>query len=282
MNENLEKLKQENGISAGNLSESITFKVFTARFAEVGKSWPKYVFTIPMNRLYLVSEGSAVVEFDGIKLSLEKERMYLIPANCRIKASCSRRFCHYYIHFCAHITGSIDLSELFTLGFEHTPSNPPFVTELFTRCLDSYKNHDIQSEMILQSAVKMILSFFIKGMATRDKMRQKLGLIAEYIETHLDTELSNKQLSSAAGLNSVYFANIFSKTYGIPPRQFILNKRIERAAMLLLTTKMKISEIALRTGSKDEMYFSRVFKSRIGKTPFAYRKDGTKCSQGQI
>lgn len=68
-------------------------------------------------------------------------------------------------------------------------------------------------------------------------------------------------------LTPEYLSNLFAKEAGITFSNYLKTVRIEKAKELILTTNMKIYEIACAVGYPDQKYFSKVFKEYAGITP---------------
>jgi transcriptional regulator GlxA family with amidase domain len=58
----------------------------------------------------------------------------------------------------------------------------------------------------------------------------------------------------------------------MPPAQWLMQKRLSHAEILLKTTEKSISDIVLESGFESGAHFSRVFKNQFGESPFQYRK----------
>ena len=61
----------------------------------------------------------------------------------------------------------------------------------------------------------------------------KLRAVVEYIEDHLDAGLTLEQMAAAAHLSAYHFARQFKAATGLPPHQYVLARRVERAQQLL-------------------------------------------------
>jgi AraC-like DNA-binding protein len=69
-----------------------------------------------------------------------------------------------------------------------------------------------------------------------------------------------------------HFIRLFKKETGMTPVQYISQKKIEKAQLLLVTEEMPIKEIAFLLSYEDHSYFNRLFKKITGETPQEYRR----------
>jgi AraC family transcriptional regulator len=97
------------------------------------------------------------------------------------------------------------------------------------------------------------------------------SLILEYIEEHLDEDLSIAHLARLAGMGSHYFRKLFSISTGLPVHEYVLRARIKRATYLLRHAHQSLAEIALQVGFSSQSHFTTEFRRRSGATPAAYR-----------
>lgn len=101
----------------------------------------------------------------------------------------------------------------------------------------------------------------------------RINRVIDYIENHLDDELSLGKLSEVANFSPYHFHRIFSAFIGETLNDFIKRKRIEKAASLLLnSTDQPISEIAGYCGFNSFSVFCRNFKERYKVSANEFRK----------
>lgn len=74
-----------------------------------------------------------------------------------------------------------------------------------------------------------------------------------------------------AGISPIQFRRIFHETASTPPWRYLLECRMNLASHLLLTSDLKIKEIADRCGFRSEFHFSRTFKKHTGYAPVEFR-----------
>jgi AraC family transcriptional regulator len=103
--------------------------------------------------------------------------------------------------------------------------------------------------------------------------RRKLRGVVEYIEGRLDVGPSLEQLAAVARLSPYHFARQFKAATGLPPHQYVITRRVERAKLLLQArTDLSLAEVAAQAGFSDQSQFSRHFKRLVGVTPGQFRK----------
>jgi AraC family transcriptional regulator len=102
--------------------------------------------------------------------------------------------------------------------------------------------------------------------------RGRLRAVVEYIEEHLDSSLSLEQIAAVAHLSPYHFARQFKAATGLPPHQYVITRRVERARQLLLTgTDLTLAEVASEVGFSDQSQFCHHFKRIVGITPGQFR-----------
>jgi AraC family transcriptional regulator len=88
----------------------------------------------------------------------------------------------------------------------------------------------------------------------------KLRRVREFVEAHLEEDLSLAQLAEVAGLSQYHFARAFRKSVGQTPQQYLMQQRIERAKVLLAKDDLPLVEISLRAGFKNQSHFTTLFR----------------------
>ena len=92
------------------------------------------------------------------------------------------------------------------------------------------------------------------------------------IEADLSANLTLSSLASAQNVSSGYLSTVFKKETGKTLSEFIRDRRISHAQVLLKNTNLQIQTIALHCGIVDVQYFTKTFKKVVGKTPMEYRE----------
>jgi AraC family transcriptional regulator len=102
--------------------------------------------------------------------------------------------------------------------------------------------------------------------------RARLRAVVEYIEEHLVACPTLEQMAAVARLSPYHFARQFKATTGLPPHQYVILRRVERARQLLQAgTELSLAEVAAHAGFSDQSQFSYHFKRLVGLTPGQFR-----------
>jgi AraC family transcriptional regulator len=100
----------------------------------------------------------------------------------------------------------------------------------------------------------------------------KLRAVVEYIEGHLEAGPTLGQMAAVAHLSPYHFARQFKAATGLPPHQYVIARRVERAKRLLRRRGgLNLAAVAARVGFADEGHFARHFKRLVGVTPGRFR-----------
>lgn len=95
----------------------------------------------------------------------------------------------------------------------------------------------------------------------------QLQQLLDYIDTHLDRDLSLIELASVINISPTYFASLFKHSMGISPYQYVIQQRVEKAKLMLLKTDLAIADIAFQTGFSSQSHLTQQFKRLTGMTP---------------
>jgi transcriptional regulator GlxA family with amidase domain len=99
----------------------------------------------------------------------------------------------------------------------------------------------------------------------------RFARVVDYIEDHLDHDLSLTELAALAHLSVAQFARAFKAACGTAPYRYIIRRRIERAKVLLRTSDQTIASIAASVGFPSQSRFSSSFTQLTGATPSLFR-----------
>ncbi|HPD25192.1 MAG TPA: AraC family transcriptional regulator [Candidatus Marinimicrobia bacterium] len=93
-----------------------------------------------------------------------------------------------------------------------------------------------------------------------------------FMADRIDKNINMEQLASELGVGYSWFRRMFRHYTGLPPVQYFLELKLNKAKELLVNTSLPIKEIAVITGFESQFYFSKFFKNRVGMSPIKYRE----------
>jgi AraC family transcriptional regulator len=96
---------------------------------------------------------------------------------------------------------------------------------------------------------------------------RRLKAVLGYIEDNLGRDLGLGEIAAAAGLSVSHFKTLFRKSLGMPPHQYLLRRRVERAAMQLRSGNLPIGQIALENGFCHQSHLALHTRRVLGVTP---------------
>lgn len=103
----------------------------------------------------------------------------------------------------------------------------------------------------------------------RGLSQPQLGRLKEYIEAHLDKDLSLARLAEVAGMSASHLKTLFKRSMGVPVHEYVIQRRVERARTLLLRGKLPVGEVALEAGFSHQSHMARCMRRVLGVTPGA-------------
>jgi AraC family transcriptional regulator len=110
------------------------------------------------------------------------------------------------------------------------------------------------------------------GGASRGLSRAQLARVMEFIQNAPYAGVSLQAMADAAGLSPFHFSRMFKAATGASPHQYVLRRRIDVGAELLLVRDDSIAAIALELGFTDQSHFTMHFKRIHGVGPAGYRR----------
>lgn len=191
--------------------------------------------------------------------------------------------------------------------FIHLYLNPAFLAQVVFECTDAdsielipqFKLHDpliyhlglaIKCEIVsngasdrlyLESSANMLAAHLLRHYSVHQASleinngglpKSQLRQITEYINNHLEQELTIATLANLVHRSPYYFIKLFKQSMGLTPYCYIIQQRLKRAKQLLSQTNLTILEIALHSGFSNPSRFSTVFRQHINVSPKMYRE----------
>lgn len=226
----------------------------------------------------LVETGSSTVEVSGRRYCVSGPLAMLIPAgathNCRPRDSSAWRFRMAYLDpDWLEATSGLCREQL---AFAFAPlhiAHFKVMLDLFDR-LESNGFAAAQQRALFREIAFLAHAgpFFFRPNTPRSSPCPWLYSLKNTLETHFFRCPSLDDLCEQANTTKFHLIRQFKKQYGLPPRQYILNVRVN-VAKHLLALGWPLAAAALESGFYDQSHFTRFFRAYTGVTPGRYRAD---------
>jgi len=262
------------------------------------KNWESRNMSFPYWRIYWNKSYGGIISFAGKTIELTPNQVILIPPytafSSRLKENTippsgynleggrvgdgetesdllrDGAVLHLFIHFNLGMPYDFISSQLFS--FEVSNELRTDLEDLSFSLQQNNVQLSVQSSLLIYKIIILAVSQISKefwNLATTD---QRILNVLREIEDHISEELTNKRLSKVANMAVNSFARIFKEEIGVPPQQFVRERRVQKTSILLHHTTEPIEEIARMSGFCDRFHLARVFKEVTSYSPAQYRK----------
>ena len=102
---------------------------------------------------------------------------------------------------------------------------------------------------------------------------RQVRVVTEYMEDHLAEKITIADLAALLGLTRFHFIRSFQQSVGLPPLQFLIRRRVERAREILNDNTLGIAAVADLSGFRGTVQLTRAFRRVVGTTPSRYRRE---------
>ena len=180
-----------------------------------------------------------------------------------------------YVHFC----GGLSREYCDMIAKRSPVTRPsPNAFDAILRLMEDIKNgvedaavsHARLSGYIYEMLV-IILDSFRKTPERGDPKADAIMDAINYIRDHIAEELDTPMLARRAFMSRTYFSALFTRVCGVPPHEYVITLRINRAKKLLADTSLPVWRVAELSGFSDASALARMFRMRCGVNPTAYR-----------
>lgn len=118
------------------------------------------------------------------------------------------------------------------------------------------------------------LGRFRPGGLARWQVRRTLA----HIEANLASKMETRGLADVVSFSKSHFSRAFKRSLGLPPMTYVLTRRVERAKLMMATTREQLTDIALACGFADQSHLNRAFRRLVGMSPGQWRRTAVDAS----
>ncbi|MFA0782689.1 helix-turn-helix domain-containing protein [Fervidibacter sacchari] len=270
---------------AGPLSEwawvwdNTEIRFISAWDHEFSLGWQLPPQKLPNSLMVFVREGTARWTIGGENFVAGSGNLIFVPEGVRHSAASvgANPFCTTFVHFTARFLGvqcvldllgfppkvdgdenfaraAFELSRLFHLKPQGWKlRGTALVTDILLRCVQEQPQR------------------FRPTASPKDAKAIKLLCPAFQLFASNDGKVTVSDLAKAAMCSPTHLRRLFQKAIGMSPKEWLLERRLQKAAQLLQTTDKTVQQIADICGFESLSHFTRYFKAKFGSTPSQYR-----------
>lgn len=251
----------------------------------------------PFTRLYYVTEGTAKIILPSGIQELKPNYLYLIPSFTTHSYLCDSHFVHYYLHIYEDHQSESSILDDYNFPVEVAAGdlelplikrlcqiNPSM--QLPQSDPDSYDNNPTLIQNIIKNKqrtfcdkvesrgiVYQLMARFLKDAQPKIEVNDnRIQKVISHIRKNIYTLIDIDSLAEISCVSKDHFIRLFKKEIGATPLQYINQKKIEKAQLILITDNMPVKNIAYLLAYEDHSYFNRLFKKVTGTTPQQYRE----------
>lgn len=227
--------------------------------------------------LCLATEGTCTLCTNQNRLSLQKGDLFCIYAGCTFSFENIHQFKYLYISLYLQEPNGFWTSH----GMGEDVSVCPGFEELIGfwmttmgRCTED--NLPTLTKGVLYYTLALLPQNTVSHSQSGDDMISQICSMIQ--RCYGDSSLSLQSVCGIYNYHPNYISRQFSQKMGCSFTEYLRRCRIQHAAKLLTETELPIQEIAYGVGYDNALYFSRIFRSEMGVSPSAYRKNTVKTS----
>jgi len=218
--------------------------------------------------LHLITRGSASLRVGSTDFTLTPGTLFLAFPTSFYEINASPDFEYIYISF----MGSSVAAQLRELGIDAAAPVFPGYSHLIPFWMDALRRITPSNAIILTESVLLYSLSFFGGeteLPEADRSEDTLfAAVLNYVDAHYrDADISLGAIASQFSYTEKYLSLLFKKNMLIGFNAYLTKLRIQYACELIERNVTSVSQIAALCGYRDSLYFSKVFKRKMGVTP---------------
>lgn len=174
-----------------------------------------------------------------------------------------------------NLSGELELVETYS-------RHDPVIQHLSLALLGEAKTNEVVGQMYAESLANTLILHLLKNYGTAGAKNgenwsgglsgYRLRRAKEFINAHLEEDLTLSEIAEAVGFSRFHFAREFRRSTGLTPQQYLTGQRVARAKELLANGDLPLVEVCLKSGFKNQSHFTTLFRKFTRHTPKAFRQ----------
>lgn len=231
---------------------------------------------------FFVETESCWVEINGVRLVLSAGELLVIQGGDAFCFGHDAARPHRSLSVALALEQGSEANLLRRCVFErHYQLNDPalYVSE-FEKVLSNFSRQSLRRDLFIAGALTQWLAAVLEmiqpaqdtAFSEDTKTLDRILAAETWAISRLSQSITIAEWARTAGLHPDYFARVFRKHTGKRPMEWLNERRLQRGAQLLLSSRQSLAEIAEASGFRCPFYFSRAFKKHFGQSPTDHRR----------
>ena len=246
-------------------------------YSKYEKDWASVMHSHSTTEVLYITGGRGKLKMRSGIFSIEEGDFVIIPPHImHTEISSPEEPLEYYVLGVANVTVLMREEESFQPVLELGSSKDEmksYMIQIYREMQEKREGYQMMMKsLLLRLTVVMMRRKKIElGFEESLNIKRDLANVKNYIDAHYATPITLDQLADIAFMSKFHLVREFSKALGTSPIEYLLERRIGEARILLSSTSMSISDIASAVGFSSSSYFSQRFKLITGNTPIEFR-----------
>lgn len=228
----------------------------------------------------IVADGKRhLLQHDSTKVGYIETISAYTPFKVRTSQVAETTHCYLDPTFLAHVAYESANPEQVELKL--TLSIPdPLVSQIILALKTVLETDATNSCFYAESMATALAAHFLRNYSTRKHSlpeygdglpKYKLKQALEYMNAHLNENVSLATISEELGISQYYFCRLFKQSTGMTPHAYWIQQRVNRSKQLLKQRELTINDIAIECGFANPSHFAKHFRNHTGISPKEFR-----------
>lgn len=263
-------------------------KLLYATKAKYEEDWHSTMHVHPFTELFYVVHGSGNFKVEDKNFTVKKDDLVIVNSNVsHTESSKDSNPLEYIVLGIEGISIKVDghsnkLESSYPYSIHNYNKHKDEILFYFNQILKEVKYEHEYYETVCQNLLEVLIFNIIRRtnspivLSSSKNISKECAHIKKYIDINYSLDLTLDSLASVAYMDKYYLTRVFKEYIGTSPIDYLINKRISVAKILLETTNYSMGQITEIVGFNSQSYFNQIFKKRVGITPTEYRNHNSK------
>lgn len=231
------------------------------------------------NILIYCTDGSGWIEVGGKKYVVSVNQFFVIPSGVSHRYAADKQdpWSIYWLHFNGTMTNIVEplfnrVGDITLVGESRIKERLDIFEDIFQNLQMGYSSDNL--EYVSIAALHLLASFRYISQFREIKKVKNNNIIQDsilYMKDNLDKQLLLDEIANHVGYSASHFSLLFREKTTYSPLEYFNQLKMQYASQYLELTDICVKELAFKLGFSDPLYFSKVFKRYVGKSPLQFR-----------